>query len=217
MNGEYIPTLLDDGPRSAAAALLLAHGSGAAMDSSFMEDMTALLADRGIRVMRFEFAYMDARRHGGSRRPPPRAERLLDEYRAAVDQAADLAAGSALFVGGKSLGGRVASLVAHDLHAAGTVAGLVCLGYPFHPVGKPEKLRTAHLAEIAVPTIICQGERDPFGTREDVAGYVLSAAIRLHWAPDGDHGLSPRRKSGHTPEGNMREAADAIRDFVTEQ
>src|SRR5690606_24851719 len=102
----------------------------------------ALLAERGLATLRFEFAYMAGRRQGGSRKPPPKAERLVDEYRAAV---AAVPPGAPLLIGGKSMGGRVASLVADELNAAGRIAGLVCLGYPFHPPGRPDKLRTSHL------------------------------------------------------------------------
>ena len=96
-----------------------------------------------------------------------------------------------LLIGGKSLGGRIASLVADETE----VAGLVCLGYPFHPTGKPEQLRIEHLKSIHTTTLIVQGERDPFGNRQEVAGYKLSKHIRVHWLPDGDHSFKPRKAS----------------------
>ncbi len=201
-------TLLSTGPADADRVLVLAHGAGAPMDSRWMDDMAALLADRGIRVTRFEFAYMAARR-AGVRRPNPRAEAVLDEYRAVIEQVrAETDAVPA--IGGKSFGGRVASMIADEEHAAGRIRGLVCLGYPFHPMGKPEQLRTAHLAELATPTLVCQGERDIMGSREEVAGYALSPAIAFSWAPDGDHDLRPRKASGHTLPENLAAAADAI-------
>ena len=150
---------------------------------------------------------MAARREGGPRKPPPRAERLTDEYRAAV---AAVPHGAPLIIGGKSMGGRVASLVADDLFAAGRIAGLACLGYPFHPPNKPEQLRTAHLQALACPALIVQGERDPFGTRAEVEAFSLSSAIRWHWASDGDHDLGPRGASGFTRKGNLAAAADAM-------
>src|ERR1700683_2872759 len=107
-----------------------------------------------------------------------------------------------LVIGGKSMGGRIASLVADD---AG-VDGLVCLGFPFHPVGKPDKLRVEHLGKIKTPTLIVQGERDPFGSREEVAGYKLSAAVRIEWLVDGDHSFKPRKSSGRTEERNWETA-----------
>lgn len=190
--------------------LMLAHGAGAAMDSAWMNEMAALVASRGIRVARFEFAYMAARRTG-TRRPAPRAEAVLDEYRAAVEQVG----GENLFIGGKSYGGRVASMVADELFDAGAIRGLVCLGYPFHPPGKPEQLRTAHLTGIRTPTLICQGERDPFGTQAEVAGYGLSAAIEVRTFIDGDHELRPRKGvTGLTLRDHLTSAADAIQSLI---
>jgi predicted alpha/beta-hydrolase family hydrolase len=203
--------LLTTGPADAAVRFLCAHGAGAGMDTPFLETIAGLLAERGITTYRFEFAYMAARRHGGSRKPPPRAERLMDEYRAAV---AALPAGTALLIGGKSMGGRVASLVADALFAEKHIAGLVCLGYPFHPPKKPDQLRTAHLEHLACPALFVQGERDPFGGRSEVEAYRLSPAIRFHWVGDGDHDLGPRGGSGFTRKGNLAAAADAIAEFA---
>ena len=118
--------------------------------------------------------------------------------------------GGRLVIGGKSMGGRIASMLADDVDAH----GLVCLGYPFHPPGKPEKLRTAHLLGLQTPTLIVQGTRDPFGKREEVEGYGLSAAIRLVWLSDGDHSFKPRKSSGRTEEQNLGEAIAAISEFV---
>jgi predicted alpha/beta-hydrolase family hydrolase len=115
-----------------------------------------------------------------------------------------------LAIGGKSLGGRMASLLADEA----AVRGLVCLGYPFHPPGRPDKLRTAHLRTIETPTLIVQGTRDPLGGASEVPGYGLSPAIRLHWAEDGDHGLAPRKASGRTTEQNWAEAIRAIAAFL---
>ena len=204
--------LLWTGPAGSPRVLVLAHGAGAPMDSRWMDDMAALLGDRGIRVARFEFAYMAARREG-VRRPNPRAEAVLDEYRAVVEQLRG-ETDAVPVIGGKSFGGRVASMIADEEHAAGRIRGLVCLGYPFHPMGKPEQLRTAHLARLATPTLVCQGERDVMGTREEVAGYELSPAIAFSWAADGDHDLTPRKASGHTLAGNLAAAADAVAAFV---
>jgi predicted alpha/beta-hydrolase family hydrolase len=202
---------LTTGPADASVRFLCAHGAGAGMETAFLQAVAGLLAERGVAVLRFEFAYMAGRRTGGSRRPPPKAERLVDEYRAAVAAAGP---GAALLIGGKSMGGRVASLVADDLHAAGRIAGLVCLGYPFHPPGKPERPRTAHLERLACPALIVQGERDPFGTRAEAEAMRLSPAIRFHWAGDGDHDLGPRGGSGFTRKGNLAAAADAVAAFA---
>jgi predicted alpha/beta-hydrolase family hydrolase len=199
------------GPAGAAARLLLAHGAGAGATTPFMETMATLLAERGIATLRFEFAYMATSRQGGSRKAPPKAERLMDEYRAAVD---GVSAGSPLFIGGKSMGGRVASMVADDLYSRGRIAGLVCLGYPFHPPKQPERLRTAHLVHLSCPTLIVQGDRDPFGPRAEVEAMTLSPAISFHWAGDGDHDFGPRGASGFTRKGNLAAAADAVAAFA---
>jgi len=201
---------LYSGPADATSTLLLAHGAGAPMDSAWMNDLSELLAERGIAVARFEFAYMAGRRDG-HRKPPPRGDSLTGEF---LDAVAQVRSTGRLFIGGKSMGGRVASMVADELAAAGSVAGLVCLGYPFHPPGKPEQLRTAHLETLVTPTLICQGTRDVFGTVEEVPDYTLSPAIQFHWLEDGDHGFKPRKASGRTEGQNLAEAADAIAAFA---
>jgi len=208
---ETVPNFLITGPPDAAVRYLCAHGAGAGMETPFLKAVAELLAERGIATYRFEFAYMAARRQG-ARKPPPKAERLMDEYRAAV---AAVPAGVPLIIGGKSMGGRVASMVADELYPAKRIAGLACLGYPFHPPKKPQQLRTAHLTALACPALIVQGERDPFGTRSEVEGYGLSPAVRFHWAADGDHDLGPRGASGFTRKGNLAAAADAVAEFAT--
>ena len=179
-----------DGPEQAKFTILLAHGAGAPMDSAAMTIAVEALARSAFRVARFEFDYMAARRTSESRRPPPRAERLQQEYRDAVDA---LEAMRPPIIGGKSMGGRVASMIADDLYSAGRIAGLLCLGYPFHPIDKPDQLRTAHLERLKTPTLIVQGTRDQFGSREEVATYQLSKSIELFWLEDGDHDLKPRK------------------------
>lgn len=207
--------LLSQGPILARHHLLLAHGAGAAMTSPFMEAIASRLAAMGLCVHRFEFEYMAARRSGGTRRPPPKAESLMSCYALVAQRlATQLAAESRLYIGGKSMGGRVASLVAGDLYHSGAVAGLVCLGYPFHPPHHPEKLRTAHLSDFACPTLIVQGTRDPFGGRAECESYELSDAIKFHWIEDGDHDLTPPRRSGRTFEHELDQAAAAIVAFV---
>jgi predicted alpha/beta-hydrolase family hydrolase len=196
--------ILWSGPDS-GQTLILAHGAGAPMDTPWMSTVAGLLGERGIRVARFEFAYMAARRDG-NRRPPPRAETLIEEYRAVLDGVGPAVAG------GKSMGGRVASMLAdHDER----VEGVVCLGYPFHPPGKPEQLRTVHLETMETPTLICQGERDPFGGPDEVAEYPLSPAVTVRWFADGDHGLKPRKGiTGLTELDHLTTAADAIAEFT---
>jgi uncharacterized protein len=153
-----------------------------------------------------------AARRAGTRKPPPRADLLVPEYRDAV---ARLGAGVPLIIGGKSMGGRVASMVADEMHGAGKAAGLLCLGYPFHPPGKPDKPRTGHLVDLRTPTLICQGTRDPFGTREDVSSYELSDRIEIAWLEDGDHDLKPRKGvSGVTAADHLRTLAAEVRAWT---
>lgn len=205
---------LTAGPVRARTCLILAPGAGAPATSPWMERVSDLLSDAGLRVLRFDFAYMAARA-AGVRRPPSRAEALVSEYEAAVEAArAELRSGQRLVVGGKSLGGRVASLAAQSLFDRRRISGLVCLGYPFHPPEKPEQLRTRHLAALTCPTLILQGERDPFGVPSEVAGYGLAPAIAVHWLRDGDHDLKPRKSSGATLESNLSEAVGTIVGFA---
>jgi len=204
-------SFLFDGLADARATILLAHGAGAPMDSASMNAAAAALSAAGFRLARFEFAYMAARRTGQSK-PPPKAETLIPEYRAAV---AALAAPGPLFIGGKSMGGRVASMAADEMHAAGRIAGLICLGYPFHPPDKPEQLRTAHLTALATPALICQGTRDEFGTREEVQAYALSENIEILWLEDGDHDLKPRKSiSGFTAADHLRTLAETAQAWA---
>ena len=201
-----------DGPADAAATILLAHGAGAPMDSASMNAAAKALAAAGFRVARFEFAYMASRRTGEGKKPPPRAESVMPEYRAAIEA---LDANGPLIIGGKSMGGRVASMIADEMHAMGKVAGLLCLGYPFHPLGRPEQLRTKHLVAMTVPALIVQGTRDQMGTREEVASYALSSSIRVLWLEDGDHDLKPRKAiSGFSAAEHMKTMAQAAKAFA---
>jgi predicted alpha/beta-hydrolase family hydrolase len=203
--------LLTDGPPDAHWTLLLAHGAGQGMDSPFVAHIARALGRAGMRVIRFEFPYMAEIRRTGRRKPPNREAVLLERWNRVIDQA--LAAGTnarRLLIGGKSMGGRMASLIADERGAA----GLVCLGYPFHPPGKPDRLRTEHLRGLRTPTLICQGTRDAFGTPDEVVGYALAPSIRLAWIEDGDHSFKPRRQSGRTWEQNLDQAAEAVFGFV---
>ncbi|WP_408607508.1 alpha/beta hydrolase family protein [Marivita geojedonensis] len=200
------------GSKSASATILFAHGAGAPMDSPTMTATAEALAEQGLRVVRFEFSYMANRRTEGSRKPPPRADKLNAEYKAAIDA---LDVDGPLIIGGKSMGGRVASMIADELFEAGQIAGLLCVGYPFHPIGKPEKLRTEHLLNLRIPTLICQGTRDQFGSRDEVSGYELSSAIQLRWFEDGDHDLKPRKRiSGFTHADHITSMAAAVSAWV---
>jgi predicted alpha/beta-hydrolase family hydrolase len=199
---------LFDGPADAALTVVLAHGAGAPMNTPFLSSVSRGLAAGGYRVARFEFPYMRARRDTGRKGGAPDREPILrNSWKEAVEK---LGGGGSLVIGGKSMGGRIASMVADEVGAR----GLVCLGYPFHPPGRPEKLRTKHLETLATPALVVQGTRDPFGTAEDVAGYRLSPAIRVVWLQDGDHSWKPRAASGRSEAQNMADAIAAIREFL---
>jgi len=177
------------------------------MDSPFMQRVAEGVAAAGVRVIRFEFPYMQRRRETGKGGAPDPPRLLIQSFRDAIEE---VGGGSKLVIGGKSMGGRIASMVADD---AGVI-GLVCLGYPFHPPGKPEKMRTAHLDNLRTPTLILQGTRDSFGSPVDVRGYKLSPAIRIQWIEDGDHSFKPRARSGRTEADNIRAAIASVAEFI---
>jgi len=206
MRPETPPAFLFDDPEDAAITIALAHGAGAPMDSPFMQAFAEGLSGLGLRVARFEFPYMAERRRTGIKRPPNPAPVLLATWRAAIE----VLGARNLIIGGKSMGGRIASMVADEAGAA----GLVCLGYPFHPPGRPEKTRIAHLAALRTPALFVQGSRDTLGNIEDVAAYPLSKAIRLQWMEDGDHGFKPRKASGFTEQGHWQSAIEAVAAFA---
>jgi hypothetical protein len=199
---------LENGPSDAPTTLILAHGAGAPMNSAFMNVIAEEVASAGIHVVRFEFPYMEERRRSGGRRAPDRERVLLQSWRDSVRAVGDPAS---IVIGGKSLGGRIASMIADEVGAA----GLVCLGYPFHPPGNPSRTRVRHLEAISAPTLIIQGTRDAFGSPHEIAGYRLSKRIRIIWIEDGDHSLKPPGRSGRTAAQVLSEVAEQVIDFVT--
>ena len=207
---------LTNGAMNAEWRVVLAHGAGQGMDSPFMEFFASELAASGppvggVRVVRFEFPYMAARRADGRKRPPDREAVLLNSYCQQLERG-ELGEHprNRIAIGGKSLGGRMASLVADETK----VGGLICLGYPFHPPCKPDRLRTKHLETLTTRCCICQGERDPFGNRSEVDRFSLADSVGLHWMPDGDHGFKPRKASGFTEAENWARAVAAILAFL---
>ncbi|MFA0016464.1 alpha/beta fold hydrolase [Vibrio lentus] len=187
---------------------VFAHGAGAGMDHEFMQSVAKGLASKGIRVVRFNFPYMIKRAEDGKRRPPDRAPKLLEAYQEIIEQVdADK-----LVIGGKSMGGRMAS----HLSELDKVAAMACLGFPFHPPGKPEKYKGEHLAELAKPCLILQGERDTFGKREEFADFDLSDSIRVEFIPDGDHSFKPRKSSGYTEQQNIALTVEKLSAFIKE-
>jgi len=205
-------SFLFDGPDDARVTIMLAHGAGAPMDSASMNAAAKALAAEGFRIARFEFGYMAARRTG-ERRPPPKAETVMPEYVAAIDELGPT--NGPLVIGGKSMGGRVASMIADSEFAAKRIAGLLCLGYPFHPLGRPEQLRTRHLIGMKTPALICQGTRDEMGNRYEVGDYGLSDQIELLWLEDGDHDLKPRKAiSGFSAADHLKTMAAAVANWA---
>ena len=198
-----------DGP-----LFIFAHGAGAPASADFMETIAKGLALQGIRVARFNFPYMQQRVDNGTRRPPERAPKLIAQYQqliASIDQP--------MVIGGKSMGGRMASLVASDpttdeLSVNSKIKGIACLGFPFHPANKPESLRTEHFPLIKQAVYIAQGERDKLGTKEDVASYSLPDNIEWLWLEDGDHDLKPRVKSGFTHQAHLQKTIISIAEFI---
>ena len=198
--------MIHNGPADSGTTLILAHGAGAGMDSPAMEAFAVGLAGNDLRVVRFEFPYMQRRRKTGKNCAPDRLPVLMESWRNTVA----IAGSRRLIIGGKSMGGRIASMLADDVGAH----RLVCLGYPFHPPGTPENVRTSHLGGLKTPTLIVQGTRDPFGKPDEISTYELSPAIKILWLEDGDHSFKPTKTSGRTLEQNVSEAIAAIREFI---
>ncbi|CAH6825872.1 Alpha/beta hydrolase [Vibrio chagasii] len=187
---------------------IFAHGAGAGMDHEFMQSVAKGLAFKGIRVVRFNFPYMIKRAEDGKRRPPDRAPKLLEAYQEIIEQTdADK-----LVIGGKSMGGRMAS----HLSELDKVAAMACLGFPFHPPGKPENYKGEHLASLQKPCLILQGERDTFGKREEFVDFDLSDSIQVEFIPDGDHSFKPRKSSGYTEQQNIALTVEKLSAFIKE-
>jgi len=208
---------LIDGPEDAPVTVLLAHGAGAPMDSPFMAAIAKGLADSLWRVVRFEFPYMARMRETGRRQGPDRMPILQEAFRQQLQQEKAAWPESALVIGGKSMGGRVASLLVDELAASVGVRGCLCLGYPFHPPGKPLQLRTDHLAALRTPTLILQGERDSFGKQGEVEGYGLSPRVQVEWIASGDHSFKPTKSSGLGEAENWATAVAMADRFLREQ
>nr|WP_284041527.1 alpha/beta fold hydrolase [Halomonas olivaria] len=189
--------------------ILLAHGAGAGLSSVFMRQFAATMAEQGVQVLAIDFPYMQQMNEQGKRRPPPPVKQTLANFDAWYCLLAPLAS-TPLWVGGKSMGGRIASLFASEVPCPGVVVA----GYPFHPPGKLDKLRLAHFPGIQCPMLILQGERDPFGTIDEVNGYSLPENMQLRWLPDGDHDFKPRRASGLKHAVLIDEAATLAASFV---
>ncbi len=199
---------------SARATLVLAHGAGAPQTHEWMVAMARAIAARAIDVVTFNFLYAEAGRRAPDR--PPVLEGTWRAVIAAVRERTDLAT-QRLFIGGKSMGGRIATHVAAGDVPVGPIAGVVLLGYPLHPPGKPEKLRAAHLPRVAAPMLFVQGTRDTFGTPDELGPVVrkLPAGSRMLVVEGGDHSLVRPKSSGESLEHVIARVADEIVRFTT--
>ncbi|MEN8150216.1 MAG: alpha/beta family hydrolase [Planctomycetota bacterium] len=184
-----------DGTMAGRPLVILAHGAGAPLDSAFMAGTAAGLVERGLCVARFNFPYMEQRVREGSRRPPDRAPRLLDAWRAMLDIATRWRNRGPIVAAGKSMGGRMASMLLAEGRAP-EVVGAVYLGYPLHPSGKPEKLRADHLPDVPVPQLFLSGTKDPLCDLRRLRPVLrkLGDRARLVTVKGGDHSLAVRRK-----------------------
>jgi uncharacterized protein len=197
----------------AHATFILAHGAGAGQQSAFITGFAQGLSKRGVDVLTFNFLYTEQRR-----RVPDRTDRLDACYRAAVVAARRQFDRPAVFIGGKSMGGRIAThLAAGDDADERGIRGVVALGYPLHPPGKPDQLRAAHLSRIRVPILIVQGARDPFGTPEELRPILdrLAAPVTLHVVQNADHSLAPSRRADVVAS-TFVELQDVIARWITQ-
>jgi hypothetical protein len=189
------------------ATFVFGHGAGAGQNSEFMQLMAQGIANQNINVLRFNFAYMQLAEELGKRRPPERLDKLLTHFKVLLNEIDD---SLPIFIGGKSMGGRIASMLLEE----STAKGCICMGYPFHPPDKPEKLRTEHLLCISKPVLILQGERDTFGKREEIGNFNLSQQVQVSYLADGDHGFKPRKSSGHNLKENLHKAIEHSVAFI---
>lgn len=203
-----IPVIVDPSD-SASATVILAHGAGAGMDSWFMNELAAQLQDCQFRVVRFEFPYMQQRRETGTKRPPQRMPALL-EYWLLVLDAVRAEWPDPIIIGGKSMGGRAASMLIAETDRLDGVTGCACFGYPFHPQSQPQKTRVEHLQNTLKPVLICQGTRDSMGKPDEVSGYCLGSAVTLSWLDSADHDFKPLKRSGSTQTEMIEQAASAL-------
>jgi predicted alpha/beta-hydrolase family hydrolase len=204
------PALLYRAKRGTGRALVLAPGAGAPQTHPFLVGFAGGLAARGIDVLTFDFAYMAK----GSRRPDS-SEVLEACWLSVLGFARKKLAGPALFIGGKSMGGRIASQIAAR-EESGELAGLVFLGYPLHPPGDPKKLRVAHLPRVRAPMLFVQGERDPFGTPREIARFTKGLRAELVVVPDGDHSFAVRKSAGVDQRRALEDAMDAVDRFMAQ-
>lgn len=214
VDGERLTAFVYAAKKPIGATLLLAHGGSGGQKDRFVVDYANGLAERGVLVVTFDFPFME---HG--RRSPDPDDVLQDAYRGAVVAARQCRPKNRLFIGGKSLGGRVAAEVAADggEEVAG-IAGVVILGYPLHPIGKSTASRAQHLRDLDEPVLIVQGTRDAFGTPDELRRVVaaLPEGSELRAVDGGDHSFMVPRRGPHTQESTEAEIQDEIARWMTE-
>ena len=199
--------------RGADRAVLLAHGAGADMNAAALTTVADALADARVPSLRFNFAYRSA-----GRRSPDRAPVLEAAVREAAGELVRRAkvAPEQLVLGGRSMGGRICSLVAADPLEPVPALGLAMLGYPLHPPGKPEQLRVEHFPRLGMPVLFASGTRDSFGTTDELKGQAkrVKGKVTFHWIETGDHGFKPLKSSGLTSAEALAGVAEAVVRFV---
>ena len=214
----YIQSGPDSGP-----IFIFAHGAGADMHSDFMTMFAEKLSKKGIRVIRFNFPYMIKREEDGKRRPPDRAPKLLAAFEDTIKEISQRNKNIPVFIGGKSMGGRMSSMLLagnalKEKEDQLPILGAACLGFPFHAPKKDPKDRLDHLKNLSQPLLVVQGTRDTMGTKEEVEGYLreekISATIQLKWLEDGNHDLKPRVVSGFCHQDHINRAVDLVADFI---
>ena len=218
-----------DKKNRAGTTIILGHGAGAGQHTPFMRLFARGLAERGFDVLTFNFVYMELKK-----KVPDRNDKLELCYRAVIDAAAKhkKLKGNRIVIGGKSMGGRIASQVAahfarypdaqDTLEGVGstwlrpTLSGLVFLGYPLHPPGRPDKLRDAHLPDIKVPMLFVQGSRDAFGTEEEIRNLIrrLKLNAKLHSIAGGDHSLKAPKSTGLSQDEIHKQAMDFVASWI---
>lgn len=207
--GDAVSGALHEPDEASGVAVALAPGAGTSMDNPLLVAVAEGLAGRGHTVLRFNFAYHEK----GSRRPDP-PKKLIATYRAAADALRARGPGK-LVIGGKSMGGRMASMLAAEGYACD---GLVFLGYPLHPAGKPEQLRDAHLGDVRAPMLFVQGSRDALCDLTLLRPVIarLDGRATLHEVAGGDHGFEVRKSDGRSPESVIEEVIGAAAGWIGE-
>jgi uncharacterized protein len=197
-----------DGPADADVLLVLAPGAGAPITHDFMETVAAGFGEKGLRVARFNFVYLE-----NGKKSPDRQPILEETYRSAVQALSDETDGRKVFLGGKSMGGRIASHIVADGFDAD---GLVFLGYPLHPPGRPDRIRDRHLHDIKVPMLFVEGTRDPFCPLETLEKVRadLPGPTDLLVVDDGDHSLKVRKSSGRSTEEALAEVVGDVAGWI---